>query len=523
MIKLLKEPFAEPSWEKAGILVLSLVSCGTTTMGVRQVLSDMAPPWDLAFALTLTFAIQVLLVKGVLRAVSPGAWLGRVVAALMLPPCWAFSVVFAFSFWWQQFRADDYAKETYNQGIESIAEPLLMFASRYDDMTRNLEGLAAYSKEQAEEEHDNGGTCGDGSSVGNGPRTRLRMNDKERFASFSEHFARRRHEAAKLSTALLEAGQTFEGAKFDSYRRKLVEGLGQAKVLHEDPRLASLKTFLTERLKAGRVGFKTEAGVLIRCPDPYLEEHMQQLLGSLVLPKLPAKAPRLHRPTHKESIRRVFDDLFETLVGFAQTSATDSERGDRVAARRASLKSAPAPAKAVNGDFGMLLLASFIDVLLVCCAILEAVRRGRRFDGPEGFVSLSKLKGRLSEEFVNRLQGVLDEPGWRITELLHRFEMRNRWRTQVIVPVDRLDPDARRIARLMTLLEGKKAARLVTPRYPKEKLPRWWREMHGDGFGAEYVRVYQISPTLLADLLMEELAARRPPYKQGPELILAAE
>ena len=256
------------------VLFLFPVSCWSTFSGLRELMSSTASLSNLEgqlVAAALTLGIQLTLLYAVNSMTRKGATRRPFYFGIYAITVF-FSVLFGYSFYFQHLRSEEYAREIYESESQRLLVEGLQYRGQFESVARSLDSLAQYSQQQSDEENLRGGTCGDSSASGRGPRTRGRALDAQIFAQYQE----------RLDTLVATEGQSFETLsddvkKFSDDRltqhqadlERFFEGL-QTRQQSATNLLFELKNYLASRFPEGHYRID-EGGVTYPCPDSRMD------------------------------------------------------------------------------------------------------------------------------------------------------------------------------------------------------------------------------------------------------------
>lgn len=404
------------------------------------------------------------------RAVIDPFSLGGAAAAAGYVLLLFFSLTFGFAFYWGRLEASGQAIEGASARVESFSDQIQISAVALSGTASELTRLAQDFQRLAETERLEGGTCGDASPPGPGPRMRHRARRAQeieaRVAEISPRFAGIAGPVAALEAELkkIEAlGAPGAGgasnptaareAQFQETRRKARDAAVQINVLAQDPALAGLaqefKTWGREYQDAGLVRRDDPQGSPYQCIQ--FETGRQLLAAGERLSNLPTvSAPDL--PDYvgpaatREAVFRMLDSATLGVSGggaldalFAEEASSLTPRGEAAlrssvgaavraeAARAAAAPPAPAAAEARGlraSDRFPLAIAVVVDALLFAFVLIG--RPGRRY-----FDRVKRRMGEAVREGFNPLrmvalrQALEEDPDWRLLKR-YRFDVDDR-------------------------------------------------------------------------------------------------
>lgn len=453
------------------VLAFSTLSFAGTYIGLRDIIAtgDARGGWvgeALVFALVAlaTGAMVYFLRQATLKFWSLGGIAAFAAYLLLL----FFSVTFGFAFYWGRLEASNQAIAGARGKIESLSDQIQTSAFALKSTADGLTALSVEFRQLAEKERTVGGTCGDGSAGGYGPRTRHR----ERRAQEIEGLVTQiqpRFAAVQGPVAAMEA----ELGKIDQLRTPEVAPIGvdpaaarvaQFKETRQAARLAAVEI----NALANDPGLRALGGqfkewgreymdpTLVRGDDPQGAAYqcIQPTAGQLLLtagaqlenlpmvaaPDLPAYAgPGATR----EAVFRMLNSvggLFSGGVGLAFGPAPSPAPIDDGAAglepEAAALRGAPeaalvaAPAEGLREeDRFPLAVAIIIDMLLFAFVLIE--RPGRKyFDRMKRVAEESQVAFKPLRMVALR-EGLEQDKDWRTLNDF-RFDVEDR--TFIVAP-----------------------------------------------------------------------------------------
>jgi len=95
------------------------------------------------------------------------------------------SVFFSYGFYYKLLRAEGYAQENFTAQLEQVRDGAQNYLLSFEAVERGSKQLKLYSERRAREEENFGGSCGDGSSPGKGPRRTFRNNEALVFSAIA--------------------------------------------------------------------------------------------------------------------------------------------------------------------------------------------------------------------------------------------------------------------------------------------------------------------------------------------------
>jgi hypothetical protein len=202
----------------------------------------------------------------------------------------------------------------FERSIAGVTPEIVSVADAYRSISARLESLAAYSAARADDESTNGGTCG-ASPRGQGPIFRLRMRDRDEFATLSGTFARL---SAQMAEAHARADGLVAGYRVERHEeiaRGVNEALATARAGASHPALDSMRRQLTARLAGVSAGvIDTADGGAVICPDSRLQAEISAVMEAPV-PQVPEADDLPARPSHETAVIAFVTELVGALGG----------------------------------------------------------------------------------------------------------------------------------------------------------------------------------------------------------------
>ena len=282
------------------VLFLFPVSCWSTFSGLRELMSSAASLSNLEgnlVAIALTLGIQLTLLFAVNSLTRTGStrkpfYFGIYVITVF------FSVLFGYSFYFQHLRSEEYAREIYESESQRLLVQGLQYRGQFESVARSLDSLAQYSQEQSDQESLRGGTCGDASASGRGPRTRGRALDAQIFAQYQQELDILVKVETQSFDTLSDDVKKFADDRLNQHQADLdrfYEGI-QTRRQSVTNVLSEMKDYLASRFPDGSYRIE-EGGTSFPCPDSRMEQLAALLQTASIPPTPPPPAQFLaHNP-----------------------------------------------------------------------------------------------------------------------------------------------------------------------------------------------------------------------------------
>ncbi|MEO9969346.1 MAG: hypothetical protein ABJG15_05880 [Hyphomonadaceae bacterium] len=238
----------------------------------------------LLVVLTLTLAMYVALRE----TVNPIRWRNIFIAFPLYALLAIWSVGFGYGFWWSLIAGEDATEAALTRTLDSVVEAGIELKAEIGVAVALVDAAEASSEARAERERTVGGTCGEGSPAGNGPRSRARETSRSHIADIGK--MARESWLPETTQALDEFATpdwtaTIEGETPEARKRRLVEAGRKANRLAKE---LSAESGLYGGVIAGRLGDVADflsvapaSGEADFCYDRDLAEQLRSVSNAL--------------------------------------------------------------------------------------------------------------------------------------------------------------------------------------------------------------------------------------------------
>ncbi len=345
------------------VLLLSVVSFYTSFDGLRHYMfgndSENASGALLLLLAFLVFLIQLLLIVALMR-LTQRISLGNKISMLMLYLiAMGLSVFLSYSYWYQAIQADNYAYDNFNTQLDDSLSDVGVYQDTFSSIKKIATELAEYSQETALLEKNRGGTCGDNSSPGAGPRLALRNSEEDLFTLMNSDISLLNDEVAHKINKLdsirygyspdaniqeLQQAMNVVIAEVNRYKQNpdLIKAKQQLKI-HSGENRESLSIILNGNHRT------------VSCPDTTITQKSQRLLARInSLPVL--KNIRLfNSQDHREVMGRALTVFLVIPAKLKSLIFSNSNEGSEEEKGAEAIKSS---------DFTPLILGVMIDLII---------------------------------------------------------------------------------------------------------------------------------------------------------------
>ena len=269
------------------ILALSILSFYTTFDGFsRYILTEnkTTTVFEITFLIIVVVIIQLLLIVSLANLIRHKTWRGRLIWIILYMMTMLVSVFFSYSFYYKLMQADSYAQENFTVQLNQSLLDAEYYQSSFMDITHTVNKLSGYSQDTAKKERLKGGTCGDHSPAGAGPRRDLREEEAKLFAQLSESTTDLSKKLAQEIENLnqIKASYAIEDSDTTTIQQKMNTVIHR---INHQRNAATLKQ-LEQDLQQHSGEYRQKLWVEIRqtnisCPDRKISQAIKGLLISL--------------------------------------------------------------------------------------------------------------------------------------------------------------------------------------------------------------------------------------------------
>ena len=318
--------------------------------------------WSLLVLLAfLVFLIQLLLIVALMR-LTQRISLGNKLSMFMLYLiAMGFSVFLSYSYWYQAIQADNYAYHNFNTQLDDSLSDVRVYQDTFSSIKKIATELAEYSQETALLEKNRGGTCGDNSSPGAGPRLSLRNSEDTLFTLMNSNISLLNDEVAQKINKLDSIRYGYApDANIQELQKAMNVVIAEVNRYKQAPDLINAKRQLKIHSGENRETLNTlhnSGNRSVFCPDATITQKSQQLLSRIdALPVL--KNIRLfNSQDHREVMTRALK-VFLVIPSAVKDLLFSSTENDTEIEQEQSAEAVK------SGDFTPLILGVMIDLII---------------------------------------------------------------------------------------------------------------------------------------------------------------
>lgn len=193
-----------------------------------------------------------------------------------------FSAIFSYTFYYDLLSADAHSDQVIKQGINKVVGNADRYLSDFESAKSEMDKLAVYSAETALVEEKQGGTCGDQSPPGKGPRIRYRQKEEQVFQEQAQKIASLRTLVNQEISRFKQHARDFESKKITS-TSELEEAFNTSIVRlnsygSDNSTIKGVLARLQEHYRQNRnTGGVGSDGLAIFCPDREIDNTIDDI------------------------------------------------------------------------------------------------------------------------------------------------------------------------------------------------------------------------------------------------------
>jgi len=380
------------------IIMLSVISFYTSYDGLVRF--SFASPEDaswlnLCILALVVFCIQLVLVyslrkMGLTRRVGAKfRWLPLYILMMCI------SVFFSYGFYYKLLRAEGFAQENFTAQLNQVRDGAQDYLMSFEAIEAGGRQLKQYSDRRAREEERFGGSCGDGSTPGKGPRRTFRNNEALIFSAIASSIdplaTRVRNDIEKLQSII----ENYRPDTLDvtSLQNEINSIIHEINTSRNAPVLQESSRVISQRVGEKRQRIVPTAGGRIACPDTTITLNGNAMLKSIQ--SLPVMDDvLLFNPFDQRNVLNRAMDVIRSIPDLMTTWW----RGDEVDAVMQQGKDSTK-----RDDYVPLLLGALVDFVLLIVGLADGYISRRR-----NWMS-SEFEGEyFSAEDAKKLRGITD-------------------------------------------------------------------------------------------------------------------
>ena len=353
------------------IVLLSLVSFYTSFDGLRLfALVDSKKDSTIGILIigVLVLSIQLFLVYSLHRVAKTkrfsvkARWIFPYIMMMLV------SVFFSYGFYYKLVRADGYAKDKFTVQLLAARKNTQQYLNAFELIQNGGDKLKEYSLSRSNEERQFGGTCGDGSPPGKGPRQKFRLEEAEKFKYIAENISPLTEKVKSEITELQQAIDSYSPTikDLDAFQRSLNDIVQRINANNTSFILSYTKEAISARIGKNR---ETIISGGLGCPDITITNS-----GNVMLRNITSLTPldeiKLFNPRDQKEVlvraMEVFKSIPNVVVRFLVSDVQASKfSGAKRNKDNVILKTA---------DYVPLILGVIIDFMLLIIGVTNGVK-----------------------------------------------------------------------------------------------------------------------------------------------------
>ncbi|PWQ92793.1 hypothetical protein [Leucothrix pacifica] len=380
------------------IILLSVISFYTSYDGLVRF--SFATPEDASWISIVVlglvvFCIQLVLVYSLRkmalsrRLLVKFRWLPLYVLMMCI------SVFFSYGFYYKLLRAEGYAQENFTAQLNNVRDGAQDYLLSFEAVERGSKQLKLYSERRAREEENFGGSCGDGSVPGKGPRRTFRNNEALVFSAIASSIeplgAKVKQDITQLQTIIENyRPDTQDVASLQSEINGIVHEINTSR---NAPVLVESSRVIAQRVGEKRQRIVPTAAGNIPCPDNTITLNGNAMLASIEnLPFM--EDVQLFNPYDQRNVLNRAMDVIRSIPGLIGAWW----RGENLQPLMEQGKDSTR-----RDDYIPLLLGALVDFVLLIVGLADGYISRRR-----NWMSDSFEGEYFSAEDASKLRGITD-------------------------------------------------------------------------------------------------------------------
>lgn len=383
------------------IVLLSVVSFYTSFEGLKNfafINIDNASRIGLIILGILVLCIQLFLVYSLHRMAKAKRFLPKIKWLAPYLIMMLVSVFFSYGFYYKLIRADTYAKEKFTVQLSQAKDNAQKYLAAFEAIQNGGNHLQQYSLSRSNEEKQFGGTCGDDSPPGKGPREKFRLREAAQFKYIAQNInplvSRVKSEIRDLEEAIDSYSPDIQDLRL--FQRDINAIVSRINNNNFSPVLMSTKEEIKRRVGRNRNRIISNN---IGCPDDAITKNGRTMLKNISnLPIL--QEVQLFDPNDDRAVLTramvVFKEIPKVIIEYFISKADAS----RNSTKKENILIKPS-------DYTPLLLGVVVDSMLLIIGVTNGLKSRQNnwlsanFDGEFFSVSdANKIKKTLGLRYV---------------------------------------------------------------------------------------------------------------------------
>lgn len=247
-----------------------------------------------------------------------------------------FSAAFSYTFYYNILSADAHGQRVINQQINQVIYNADEYLSSFSSIKKKMDDLSDYSNKKAIEEDKKGGTCGDWSPPGKGPRINYRLDEQKKFKKQAKNISSLYAKVQKEITLFKEKKQKYTNKKIKTIPElelELNQSVATLNTYNENHPV--LKVFSKELSKHSGKKRKTTGinsdGSPIFCKDLHITKSIKEIKQKLKNLKIIPNIALFDHTNRKELQNRVIEVFLSPFQNSLSKQDNDFDTKDYIA------------------------------------------------------------------------------------------------------------------------------------------------------------------------------------------------
>lgn len=355
------------------IILLSVISFYTSYDGLVRF--SFATPEEASLVSLLVlglvvFCIQLVLVYSLRKMALSRRFMAKVRWLPLYVLMMCISVFFSYGFYYKLLRAEGFAQENFTAQLNKVRDGAQEYLLAFEAVERGSKQLKLYSERRAREEENFGGSCGDGSVPGKGPRRTFRNNEAAIFSAISNSIEPLGQQVKKDISKLQGIIENYRPDTQDviSLQSEINGIIHEINISRNAPVLIESSRVISQRVGEKRQRIVPTAVGNIPCPDNTITLNGNAMLKSIE--QLPFMDDvQLFNPFDQRNVLNRAMDVIRSIPALAQAWW----RGDELKPLMEQGKDSTR-----RDDYIPLLLGALVDFVLLIVGLADGYISRRR-------------------------------------------------------------------------------------------------------------------------------------------------
>ncbi|PID45091.1 MAG: hypothetical protein CSB47_10060 [Proteobacteria bacterium] len=343
----------------------------------------------------VVFCIQLVLVYALRKMALSRRWMAKVRWLPLYMLMMSISVFFSYGFYYKLLRAEGFAQENFTAQLNQVRDGAQDYLLAFEAVERGSKQLKLYSERRAREEEKFGGSCGDGSVPGKGPRRTFRNNEALVFSAIAKSIEPLGQQVRRDIGQLQNIIENYRPDTQDvmSLQNEINGIIHEINTRRNAPVLAESSRVIAQRVGEKRQRIVPTAAGSIPCPDSTITLNGNAMLKSIeFLPFM--EDVQLFNPFDQRNVLNRAMDVIRSIPGLAVAWWKNEDLKPLMEHGKDSTR---------RDDYVPLLLGALVDFVLLIVGLADGYISRRR-----NWMSADFEGDYFSAEDVSKLRAITD-------------------------------------------------------------------------------------------------------------------